>query len=216
MKSKPQLDRALQAWLQVHYYDEDYELAAAFAAFQADLSEEEHAALRALLADRLAADPTLVDVLLAGRAGATEAAPVLTGLLEQQSDAGMMARALIDTLAVLEHTPAYDAVLRFLESDLEMEAFLCLAQLDFTRCLSVILRGEQRPYIRKAHLQALGRHRKHQGLDALRDALRTAAPAWPRASEALEAVLTGSAADHNPFSPGEVELLLYAVASDST
>ena len=212
MKPKQELQAALESWLQAHYYDEDYELAGAFAGFQQDLCEEERAVLRTVITERFAADPSLVDAMLAAQTQAREAAPLLVEHLQRETDAGMMARTLIHALAALEHADAFDAIERFLESDLEMEVILCLARLDFERTLPVLLRVESRPHVHKACLQALHEVRARRGMDALIAALRTAVGNVPDACTALERILRSSDRDHNPFTTEEIGRLIRAGA----
>ena len=210
MKSKQELHAALRAWLEANYYAEDYELVGAFDQFRGGLNEQEQATLRTVLAERFAAEPSLVDIMLISLAGAREAAPALLQQLERETAAGNWARALIEALTALEHAEAYDAMLRFLESDLEMETIPCLARLDFARTLPLILRGDERPHILKAHLQALQHCRARRGMDALLSALRRAAPDHPDAAAALAALLHGTGEEHNPFSEDEAEALVRA------
>jgi hypothetical protein len=207
-----QMDRAIDAFVESHYYSETHEFESARRVFVESLCDGMTEVYRHTVLERLREDPSLVNILLCAGGGIPGAGSWLAARLDGETSASQVSRALIRVLADYPGEGEYDAVARFLDSEQEGEALGSLARMDWTRTLPILFTAAGKPALQSSVLHILHDRRKEVGLPALLQDLKVFATAHPHFDAAgLAQILTGTPAPYNPFSPEEVAMILGAL-----
>ena len=209
MQSYQEVEAELDRLIERHYYAEDYELRWALHHWQDALPREEQHHYHEIALRRLGDDPSIMSVVLCSASRIPEAVPMLTALLQQQTETSVLTRAILDTLERYGDPSAFSTVERFLDSDQEIEALQCLAKLHFARALFFIIRSARRPHLRDVGLQILHDRKKDVGLDGVIEELngfmaRTRLPVKRRVRQ----ILGCKKEPYQPFAALEIEAVL--------
>lgn len=206
-----QMDRAIDAFVEAHYYSETHEFEGARRGFVASLCDGMTEVYRHTVLERLQKDPSLVNILLCAGGGIPGAGPWLAARLDGETAASQVSRALIRVLADYPGAGEFDAVARFLDSEQEGEALGSLARMDWLRTLPILFAAAGKRALQASILHILHDRRKEGGLPALLQDLTVFTITHPRFDAAgLAQVLTDTPAPYNPFSPDEVSMILGA------
>lgn len=199
---------ALSALVQSHYYSEDFELLSAVRAFAEALPPGEADELKAVILSRMAAEGSMVDILLCSVVDVPGAVPLLADRLDRETAPSQLTRALISALQRYPCDAAFRAVERFVDSDQEGEALAAIARIDFLRAVPYIVRSLDREYLHGPILHMLHERRKRVGLPALAVEL-AAVPSADLAAlrRRLVKALDSKAAAFNPFPESERQRL---------
>ncbi|MBP7828710.1 MAG: hypothetical protein KA248_02200 [Kiritimatiellae bacterium] len=206
-----QMNRAIDAFVESHYYSEAPEFESARRVFVASLCDGMTEVYRHTVLERLQNDPSLVNVLLCAGGDIPGAGPWLAARLDGETVTSPLSRALIRVLAGYPGEASCRAVERFLESDQQAEALQSLARLDWPRALPRLVAATEKASMHTALLHILHARQKQAGLPALVEEMRRAAtwPGWN--AEGWRRVLASQPAPYNPFQPGELAALIEAV-----
>ena len=208
MKSEPELEAELDSLIRGHYYAEDYELRWRLQQFAEALTPSERTGFQRIVLRRLAEEPSILTVLMCQAFPVPQAVPTLIEILDSQTEANMLSRAILVTLGQYRATAAFPVVERFLDSEQEPEALQCLAQLHFDQALFYVIRSARRPHLRDASLHILHERRKQVGLTRLIDDLRSAQLRMKLpVSRRVRDILRHKSGAYSPFSQDEVNAI---------
>ena len=212
MKTREQIDTELHKLVESHYYSEDYELEWAAKKYYDALSAEEKDEMESVLVERLTGAPGMSDISLCARLGAISLTPYLSALLDKQAHSTSMSRALLAALSNQPDEEAFTSVERFIESEQEGDALVCLARMNFKRALPHLRWAIQQSHLHNFCVHAIHEFARHAGMEVAIHHLRElAAPNPDKLRPHLEKVLTSKKGDFNPFSEEELATLLAAV-----
>jgi hypothetical protein len=209
MRTTEQLEHELDSLIRQNYYAEDYELRWILKRFEAGLAAGERERLHAIVLGRMVDDASILNVMLCSASRVPEAVPILASVLDRQPEADMLTRAILSTLGDYGDPSAFSSVERFLDSDQEAEALLCLARLHFTRALFFVIRAARRAHLRDVCLQVLHERKKRVGLVRLIDELTEhARGSRQNVFKRVQATLRTKDDPYNPFDAEEREAIL--------
>lgn len=197
-------DTRLDAIVEANYYSEEWELQAAVRAWVDRLAPEEQAAFARAFLRRVSADPSMVNISLAGVLPYPGVDEPLAAELARQPEPNQHTRALIAALRSFPGSdPAFRAVERFVDSSQEMEALRALAAIDFPRTRPHLRQALQRDDLLECCLHLFADRRRAHGIDTLAADLRAIAgtpPDWiaPQLDILLHRIKTEAA---HPLSP---------------
>lgn len=200
--------------VQAHYYSEDFELVSAVRHFHDSLEVVRQAELRGEILRKLWSDGTLVEVLLCGALGIREATPALEAMLDRETQATQLSRALIEALGRLGDRSVFPSLERFLDSDQEREALMAMASVDFPRAAPHLFRRLSDASFADTWLHVLAERKMRTGVTAAAVELRNVAGAQASSlAPGVEAILRSRPPSYNPFREDEVECFLRALES---
>ncbi len=206
MKTDDQMEADLHAMIQGHYYSEDYELEWAAKNYYDELAAREKQSFENLLYRRLSSNPDLSAVTMCARLGLVALAPMLAGLLEEESATSAMSRALLQAISHIPGEAAYESVERFMDSEQEGEALLCLTRMNFGRALHHLRRAMRKGHLHNFCLHALHAHYKKVGRTVFRfDLARLVEPDPKQFKPHLKKILLSNRGAFNPFEAAELE-----------
>jgi hypothetical protein len=209
MRNREDIERALDDLVRRNYYSEDYELRWKIVHWVESLSHAEEEHYRQVALRRLIDDPSILSVLFCSAARIPEAVPVMVSLLNEKSETDMLTRAVFASLARYGQPSAFSAVERFLDSEQEIEALQCLAQLHFRRALFFVLRAAKRKHLRDACLHILHQRKKNAGMDGLiADLAEHAASTRRSVLRPVRHIVQCKQPPYHPFAEEEIERLL--------
>jgi len=198
MKSETDIEGDLDGLIQAHYYSEDYALEWAAKHYYDTLQGDEQQAFEAVLIRRIRSNPELSEVSLCVRLALPA---VLAGLLDEESESSSISRAVLTALTHHPDARAFEAVERFIDSEQEGEALMCLARMDFRRALPYLRRLMQKDNAHNFCLHAL--HDRAQAVERavwLDDLDELVAPDPAMLSAHVRKVLKSTEGPYNPFS----------------
>lgn len=208
MKTTTDIEQDLDQLVQSHYYSEDYELEWAAKNYYDQLAPEEQDHMAAVLLTRLSGDASLSDVTIATRLGLSSLTPSLASLLNREGSSSAMSRAI---LVALSHQPderAYEAVERFMDSDQEGEALVCLCRMNFQRALPHFRWALQKNHLHNFCLHALHEVKLEAGLDRVKKMVELILESDRNAlAPHLKKIIHSKSGSFNPFSIDELEAL---------
>lgn len=211
-KLRQQMNRAIDAFVESHYYSEAPEFEGARRAFVQNLCDGMIEVYRLTVLERLQNDPSLVNILLCAGGDIPGAGPWLAARLDGETGTSPLSRALIRVLSDYPGEEACRAVERFLESDQEAESLQSLAHMDWARVRPRLPRAMREPALHSAILRVLHERRKAAGFPALMQEWRK----WFSGKTGQECswarrLLQDTPAPYNPFPPPEIAALLAAL-----
>jgi hypothetical protein len=212
MKNADDIQADLVKLVEAHYYSEDYELEWAAKRYYDDLTDAEQITFEGVMLRRLTAQPGIADVSLCARLGNRSLTPFLAALLDRQETSNAMSRALLAALAHQPDEQAYPAVERFLDSEQEGEALLCLSRMNFHRTVAHLRWAIQKDHLHNFCIHAFHEQMKHAGMDALLEGMKKLIePDAARLTGHVKKILTSKSGPFNPFSDEELELMVAAL-----
>jgi len=212
MKNADDIQADLDRLIESHYYSEDYELEWAAKRYYDGLSDPEQIALEGVMVRRLTAQPGIADISLCARLGSRSLTPFLSALLDRQETSNAMSRAILAALAHQPDEQAYPSVERFLDSEQEGEALLCLSRMNFHRTVSHLRWAIQKDHLHNFCIHAFHEQMKHMGMEALLEGLKTLVePEAARLTGHVQKILTSKSGSFNPFTDEELELIMAAL-----
>lgn len=212
MKSDGEIEAELERLLLQHYYSEEFELQAAVTAWRMDCDPEEQAGLDRIFHRRFLSDPSLVHISLARCFSGADLEALLVEQLNFQSDGGQKARMLLVALRPYRSPQAAEAVERFLDSSLEMEALHALAEVDWSCATKHLPRLLRKDGMVETCLHVLHEHRKRVGWAMFLADVRPLAgpdPAWM--AQRFASMFAIKTPDKIPFTPAEQKEILNAL-----
>ncbi len=208
MRTRDELDAALDTLLQQGYYAEDFELMGSLKQFEASIRPEERQAFDLLVLHRLSEEPSIVNVMICSVARVAEAVPLLMSILDAQPQTSQLTRMVIAVLGQYGAPAAFPVIERFLDSDQEGEALTALAAIDFRAALFHVCRYARRQRLLDHGLQILHVRRKAVGLDGLCDDLRSQQPVLGEMAGPVRLMLLARQGKFNPFTDEEQATIL--------
>jgi hypothetical protein len=208
MKPIEQIEGELDRLLESQYYAEDYELRALLGQFANRMEPHDLVHFHTIALRRLQEDPSILTVALCAATTIPGAERELCSLLDRQSETSMLTRAILATLARYGDTASFDSVVRFLDSDQELEALQCLGRVDFQRTLFFLIQAARRKHLRDVCLHILQGRRKTVGLANLTTELVAYAKSVRSpVRRRLSRVLHCKEGSYNPFSEEEIAVI---------
>lgn len=209
MKTEDDIQADLDTLVQGHYYSEDYELEWAAYHYYEDLRPEEREPFEGAMVRRLSGHPGMADISLCARLGMPVLTPLLAGLLDREERSSSTSRALLTALSHQPDEQAYVSVERFMESEQEGEALLCLARMNFQRTLPHLRWAVQKEDLHNFCIHALHEYKQKAGMGKLSDAIRELVePDRDVLAPHLQKILTSKSGRFNPFDADELERLM--------
>ena len=212
MRSTQEIEQALDELITEHYYSDDFMLTGVMRSFTECLPARERVIFCDVLLERLAREPTILNVLLCSSLDIPDIVPELTELLNEQAETSQLTRAILSVLKHYKDDAAYRAIERFLDSDQEDDALAALAKIDFVRSIPHLIRMLNRGYIINRCLHIFYERKKEVGLEGLIYELRTYAVANDAERiHRIGQVFASKTGDYNPFSQDEIATILIAL-----
>lgn len=212
MRTRDELEAALEALLRHGYYAEDFELMGSLKQFETSIQPEERDAFDVLVLQRLSEEPSIVNVMICSVARVPEAVPILMSILETQPNTSQLTRMAIAVLGQYGAATASPVIERFLDSDQEGEALTALAAIDFRGTLFHLCRYARRKRLLDHALQILHQRRKAVGLDGLCDDLVAQRAVLGDMTGPVHLMLEVRQGKFNPFSEEERATIMARLA----
>lgn len=209
MKQVEEIDRELAALVEKNYYGDECELEHVLRQYFEGLEPVERESFKQVVLKRLAREVSAVNILLAGVTAFPEVVPVLVSVLNAESKTSQITRSLMNVLRNYNDEAAFKAVARFLDSEQEIEALMCLCGMNFLKALPHIKTAVRRDHLFDACLQVFYERKKAVGLDGLQTDLRALMFDNPsQVRDRLRKVFLAKRGKYNPFTPEEVVEIL--------
>lgn len=209
MKQVDEIDRELAALVEKNYYGDESELEHILRLYFEGLEPVERESFKQVVLKRLAREVSAVNILLAGVSAFPEVVPVLVSVLNAESKTSQITRSLMNVLRNYNDEAAFKAVARFLDSEQEIEALMCLCGMNFLKALPHIKTAVRRDHLFDACLQVFYERKKAVGLDGLQTDLRALMFDNPsQVRDRLRKVFLAKRGKYNPFTPEEVVEIL--------
>jgi len=212
MKTHDQLEAEFERLIQSHYYSEDYTVWYVVRKWLEGLSPHEQAAAHLLFRERVRRDPSVVQ---AGLSRVFEV-PDLVGFWCEQlgeiADHVTTTREILITLQHYHNAFAFDAVLPFLDSELEMEALRTLVAVDVPRSIPYLAQAMGKDQLLETCLHIFQDLRNRVGEVEMVNVLKQVVTALPAAKyHRVSAMFQVKSANVNPFKEDEIKRFLYCV-----
>jgi len=165
-RTPDEMNAALDALVLANYYSEDYESDRAARELLAGVAAADRGTFEAVFLQRLAADPSIANLFLAGSFGFESAVPEVVAALDRCEDANNMTRTILYVLSQLGDG-GYAAMERFVDSELEIEALTWLARMDFDRTIPHLRRALHNDGLLKTCLHIFAAYRSQHDIEAL-------------------------------------------------
>lgn len=205
-KTAAEIEQDLDAMVQSHYYSEDYELEWAAKNYFDGLETPQKKIFENVVYRRLSSTPDLSTVTLCARLGLSSLAPLLAGLLREESTTSVLSRAVLHALSRTPGDQAFDAVERFMDSEQAGEALTCLARMNFDRSLHHLRRTMQEDHLHNFCLHVLyERYKKVGKAEFPMDLARLVDPEPKRFVPHLKKIFLSNTGAFNPFEATELE-----------
>lgn len=209
MKTHEDIDEDLRRLLEGHYYSEDYELEWAAKYYYEGLAPVERERFEGVMVRRLTGNPGLADLALCARLALPSLTPLLAGLLDKETSSTASSRAILTALSNQPDQKAFDSVERFMESEQEGEALVCLARMNFERALPHLRWAMQKDHLHNFCIHALHEYMKASGMENLLTGVRAlVAPDNDRLAPHLRKILMSKKGRFNPFTDDELAHIL--------
>jgi hypothetical protein len=204
-KTSVDIEADVERLIAAHYYSEEHELEWASKQYYGELDEAGKQAFEGVMMRRLTGAAGLADVSVCSRLGAASLTAPLAALLNRQADAGAISRAVLVALMRQPDEQAYEAVERFLDSELEGEALQVLTRMNFRRALPHLRWAIQKEHLHNFCLHAMHDEMKHVGMEALLESVKLLVePDRSMLSEHMKKILGSKVGDFNPFTESEL------------
>ncbi len=195
-----------------HYYSEDYELEWAAKSYFDTLTVVEQERFIALMQERLSQQAGMADIAICARLQNPALTLLLADRLNEQEVSSSTSRALLAALSHQADEAAYSAVERFIDSELEGEALMCMARMNFQRALPHLQWALKQDHLHNFCLHAMHEYMRREGMDALLSALRSlVALDRDRLTAHLRKVMGSKQGPFNPFTATELDIVAGAL-----
>lgn len=209
MKSRADLAAELDRLVASHYYSEASEIRGAVLVWEQQLEDREKLLLRELLLDRLASDPSLVEVVLVSAWHIPEAVPHLVKILQREQRTSQLSLFTMHVLHQYEGGEVYEAIERFLDSDQESEVLTWLSRQDYARTIPYLQRALRKSSMVNACLHAFYERRKRIGFERFMTEFKEHFINGSKEQRVcLRQVLSSKQGEYNPFVEKELGLML--------